>query len=223
MPIISVEVHGPLLLAEAIKALLSRLPEVRVRGVAPVVVLVGEDWHTTLDLLRQDRHTDGLERVVLVTCEAEPNLLRACELGLQVFVSHRDPVEELHHALNAAERMQEFCSPALMPILMRELRQRTPLQPVNGLKRKWLTLTPQERSIAIQAAAGLSNEEIGRSIHLSVATVKYHLTRIFSKLEIHRRTQLAGYLARLDISEPDGAAGSPGKLPAEGRAAPAAG
>ena len=56
-------------------------------------------------------------------------------------------------------------------------------------------LSPQEQQIAKLAAQGLSNREIGEQLFLSPRTVGSHLYRIFPKLDITSRTQLAARLA----------------------------
>jgi ATP/maltotriose-dependent transcriptional regulator MalT len=55
-------------------------------------------------------------------------------------------------------------------------------------------LSPQELQIARLAALGLSNRQIGERLYLSPRTVGSHLYRIFPKLEVTSRTQLAARL-----------------------------
>ncbi len=55
-------------------------------------------------------------------------------------------------------------------------------------------LSPQEMQIARLAAEGLSNREIGERLYLSPRTVGSHLYRIFPKLDIASRGQLAARL-----------------------------
>jgi DNA-binding NarL/FixJ family response regulator len=55
-------------------------------------------------------------------------------------------------------------------------------------------LSAQELQIAGLAAEGLSNREIGERLYLSHRTIGTHLYRIFPKLEITSRAQLAGRL-----------------------------
>ncbi|WP_435592612.1 AAA family ATPase [Nocardia sp. bgisy118] len=55
-------------------------------------------------------------------------------------------------------------------------------------------LTPHELSIARLAAQGLTNREIGQRLYLSHRTVSTHLHRIFPKLGVSSRTDLAALL-----------------------------
>jgi DNA-binding CsgD family transcriptional regulator len=61
-------------------------------------------------------------------------------------------------------------------------------------------LTAQERQIAQLACDGLSNPEIGARLFLSPRTVEWHLSKVFGKLGIRSRHELANALA---ISEPE--------------------
>jgi DNA-binding NarL/FixJ family response regulator len=60
-------------------------------------------------------------------------------------------------------------------------------------------LTAQERQIAILAREGLSNPEIGARLFLSPRTVEYHLSKVFSRLEISSRRELGNALPSSDV------------------------
>lgn len=49
-------------------------------------------------------------------------------------------------------------------------------------------LTQREAEVLSLVAEGKTNQEIGRELFLSEATVKSHLARIFSKLDVGSRT-----------------------------------
>jgi len=55
-------------------------------------------------------------------------------------------------------------------------------------------LTPQERRTALLAAAGRSNKQVAEELFLSVRTIENHLQRVYEKLGIRSRTDLAAAL-----------------------------
>jgi DNA-binding CsgD family transcriptional regulator len=55
-------------------------------------------------------------------------------------------------------------------------------------------LTPQERVIAGLVRQGLTNREIAQQLVLSVKTISYHLGNVYTKLDVHSRTQLLSKL-----------------------------
>jgi DNA-binding CsgD family transcriptional regulator len=59
-------------------------------------------------------------------------------------------------------------------------------------------LTATERRVAELVGSGHSNQETAAELFLSVKTVEANLTRIYRKLSVRSRTELANYLNRPD-------------------------
>ncbi|MFC0111214.1 AAA family ATPase [Kibdelosporangium aridum] len=66
------------------------------------------------------------------------------------------------------------------------------------------TLSEAERRVATLAALGRTNREISRKLHITVSTVEQHLTRVYRKLNIKRRTDLPVSLPRGHPRRPHG-------------------
>jgi DNA-binding CsgD family transcriptional regulator len=60
----------------------------------------------------------------------------------------------------------------------------------------WDSLTPTEREVAQLVAEGLSNPGVADRLFISRATVKTHLTHVFTKLDITNRAQLTALVTR---------------------------
>lgn len=58
-------------------------------------------------------------------------------------------------------------------------------------ERDSVDLTPQEESVTALVARGLSNREVAAELFISPKTVQYHLTRIYAKLGVRSRSELA--------------------------------
>ena len=56
-------------------------------------------------------------------------------------------------------------------------------------------LTPQELQVALMVASGATNREAGSRLFLSAKTIEAHLGRIYRKLRVRSRTELAALVA----------------------------
>lgn len=58
-------------------------------------------------------------------------------------------------------------------------------------------LTEREREVTALVASGMTNKEVGAQLFCSVKTVQYHLTRVYAKLGVRSRSELAALVATL--------------------------
>src|SRR6185295_4524039 len=63
--------------------------------------------------------------------------------------------------------------------------------PRNRPQAGWASLTPTELSVVDLVRAGLSNPDIAARLFMSRGTVKAHLARIYAKVGVANRTELA--------------------------------
>jgi predicted ATPase/DNA-binding CsgD family transcriptional regulator len=63
----------------------------------------------------------------------------------------------------------------------------------------WASLTPVERAVVRLVAEGRTNAEIGQRLFMSVNTVKKHLSRVYAKVDVDGRADLAAQVARRDL------------------------
>ena len=98
----------------------------------------------------------------------------------------RDARHELRaaHDMFAAMGVDRFAERAAAELCASGERARTPETPVD--------LTPQETRVADLAAAGASDSKIAAQLFISPSTVDYHLRKVFRKLNVTSRAQLAG-------------------------------
>jgi DNA-binding CsgD family transcriptional regulator len=86
-------------------------------------------------------------------------------------------------------------------------RARTELLATGGRARKRTDvaraeLTQQESRVAALAAEGATNSEIGAQLFISPSTVEYHLRKVFRKLGVRSRTQLARVFLETEARKP---------------------
>ncbi|MFJ8814769.1 ATP-binding protein [Amycolatopsis thermoflava] len=108
----------------------------------------------------------------------------------------RRVVESRTHLRTARETFDALGMTAWGERARRELRSAGESSPNRGPDARE-KLTPHELSIAELAARGLTNREIGQRLYLSHRTVGTHLHRIFPKLGVSSRGDLAGILENL--------------------------
>jgi DNA-binding NarL/FixJ family response regulator len=53
------------------------------------------------------------------------------------------------------------------------------------------TLSPREHEVALAVGRGCSNAEIAAELHMSIATVKAHVSRLLENLDAANRVQVA--------------------------------
>ncbi|MER7209613.1 response regulator transcription factor [Streptosporangium sp. NPDC000239] len=131
------------------------------------------------------------EVVVLTTFDADEHVLRALRAGAAGFLLKDTPPEEIVAAVRQVARGLPVLSPAVTRRLIARVadtgRDRHRARALERLA----ALNDREREVALALAGGRSNAEIGALLHLSVPTVKTHVSGVLAKLGLNNRVQIA--------------------------------
>ncbi|MFL6071945.1 MAG: response regulator [Mycobacteriales bacterium] len=133
---------------------------------------------------------DGAPRViVLTTFGSDDTVLDAMRAGAAGYLlKHTEPAG-IVEAVRRAGRGEPVLSPAVARTLIRHATAGSDTR--DRARRRLARLSEREREVAAAVAEGLSNPEIGTRLHLSVGTVKSHLSSALAKLGLENRLQLA--------------------------------
>ncbi len=130
----------------------------------------------------------GQRVVVLTTYETDADILRAVEAGASGYLLKDASRTELAGAIRAASRGETVLAPSVAGKLVNRVRNPT-VSPLSAREIEVLRLVAQ----------GNTNAEIGRALHISEATVKTHLLRVFGKLDVSDRTAAVTTAMRLGL------------------------
>lgn len=129
--------------------------------------------------------------LVLTGFGDEEILQEAMRAGAHGFLLKDASPDELIDAIHRLIKGGSLVSPRLLRRLFDEYSRSEETEDVEYEK-----LTPREMEILKLLTTGLRNEEIARTLVISEKTVKTHLARIYSKLQIHGRSQAIIYAFR---------------------------
>lgn len=128
----------------------------------------------------------GPQVLVLTTFDSDEYVLRALRVGASGFLVKDTPPDRLLAAIDTVHAGEMLCSPRALRGLIDAYAAPVAARAAHpGLD----TLTPREREVLGLVGAGLSNADFAGRLVLSAATVKTHVHRCMSKLELSSRAQ----------------------------------
>lgn len=128
--------------------------------------------------------------LVLTTFDLDESAARAIRTGASGFVLKDADPEFLLAAIRTVHAGNSVIAASATTALLQHFTE-APAKPETPTL--FARLTAREREIFLLAARGLSNSEIAAEEYLSEATVKTHISRIFTKLDLRDRVQLVVY------------------------------
>jgi len=141
-----------------------------------------------LEATRQLISGDGTARVLMLTTfDLDEYVYEAMKAGASGFLLKDVRPEQLAEAVRVVAAGDSLLAPAITQRLIAEFVRRPP--PGSGPPIEVSELTERELEVLKLIARGLSNAEIASALFLSEATVKTHVTHVFTKLKVRDRVQ----------------------------------
>jgi DNA-binding NarL/FixJ family response regulator len=130
--------------------------------------------------------------VVLTTFDADELVLRALQAGAAGFLLKDTPPAEIVRAIELVHAGDAMLSPAVTRRLISMVAGDSDAAArADHARDRMAALSPRERDVALAVARGQANAEIAAALHLSVPTVKAHVSRLLDKLDVDNRVQIA--------------------------------
>ncbi|ALV45764.1 LuxR family transcriptional regulator [Arthrobacter alpinus] len=129
--------------------------------------------------------------LVLTTFDADDYVFAALEAGAAGFLLKDTDPDRLFHAIRAVAAGEGMLAPTVTRRLIERTRERAAASKSKAAVARLELLTAREAEVLDAVARGMSNDGVAQSLFLSEATVKTHVSRILSKLELDNRVQAA--------------------------------
>ncbi len=113
--------------------------------------------------------------LVLTTYDTESDIIRALDAGAQGYLLKDAPPEELWSGIRSVARGETVLASSVAATLVRRSTSPGPL------------VTEREVEVLELLSRGLGNKEMARELFVSEATVKSHLSHIYTKLGVDTR------------------------------------
>jgi DNA-binding NarL/FixJ family response regulator len=139
-----------------------------------------------LEATRRLRDVAGVEVIVITTFDLDEYVIEALRSGAVGFLVKDSPPQRIIDAVYAVARGDALISPE---VTRRLLDQFVSNAPTRAGDPRLAELTPRERDVLLEIAAGRSNADIAAALHLEESTVKGHVRRMLAKLDLASRVQ----------------------------------
>jgi DNA-binding NarL/FixJ family response regulator len=139
---------------------------------------------------------------MLTTFDMNEYVYEAMKSGASGFLLKDVRPEQLAEAVRTIAAGDALLAPAITRRLIEEFVRRPP--PGSTTAPGLEELTERELEVVKLIARGLSNDEIGKSLFVSQATVKTHVTHILAKLGLRDRVQAVVLAYESGLVQPGG-------------------
>jgi NarL family two-component system response regulator LiaR len=145
------------------------------------MVMPDMDGAEATRLIRQQN--PGIQVIALTSFQEEDLIERALQAGAIGYLLKNVSADDLSQAIREAHAGRSTLAPEATEVLIQATRKK--------VSQADYGLTEREREVLALMAEGLSNAEIAERLVISVATAKFHVHGILTKLGVSSRTEAA--------------------------------
>jgi DNA-binding NarL/FixJ family response regulator len=131
------------------------------------------------------------EVLVLTTFQADAYVLDALRAGASGFLLKDTPPSEILAAIRQVAGGGTTLSPSVARTVIDHIAQSTGDERRASAEAALAAVSQREREVAVEIGRGRSNAEIAAALFLSEATVKAHVSRLLTRLDLNNRVQIA--------------------------------
>jgi DNA-binding NarL/FixJ family response regulator len=128
---------------------------------------------------------------VLTTFQADEQVMSALRAGADGFLLKDTPPAEIVNAVRLVAGGEAMLSPSVTRTLLAHFGDVQATERRRAATERLAALTDRERQVAVAVGDGASNAQVGAAMFLSEATIKAHVSRLFSKLDVVNRVQIS--------------------------------
>jgi len=155
-----------------------------------------------LDLLPELCTAASAARVLILTGVTDPDLHRqAVSRGAVGLVRKGQSIEVLLQAIEKVHQGEVWLDPALIADVLSDMRRHRNGGRSNPEEATIAALTAREREVIALVGEGLRTKQLAQRLFISEATVRHHLSSIFSKLGVADRLELVIYAYRHGLAQ----------------------
>lgn len=140
---------------------------------------------------------DPMPIVIITTFDLDEYVHGALKAGARGFLLKDAGPELLVQAIHAAAKGDALIAPNVTARLLSTFARSASESDPAPAQPNW-PLTDREEEVLITVARGRTNAEIGEELHISLSTVKAHLSSLMTKLEVRNRVELAMWAYETD-------------------------
>jgi len=129
------------------------------------------------------KYRPDIKIIIFSACANKEAIMKSLEVGAQGFHDKSASPEEIIEAVHTVHKGGNSLAPCITTTLVSYISAKN--------EERKAELSQREEQVLNLIAEGKSNSDIADQLYISVRTVKFHVSSIFSKLNVKNRTEAA--------------------------------